>query len=436
MKRVYLASLGCPKALVDSEIMLGLLKKEGYIPVSHPREADILLVNTCAFIREATEESIETILSLAKGKTKTQLLVVAGCLPQRYGREIEKVMEEVDLWVNLHSLERLPDLLKGMKVSPTTYPFLPHHSLPRQRITPSTWTYLKIAEGCNNRCAYCTIPSIRGALRSRTLEDLVAEAEKLAEDGVVELNLIAQDITRYGEDLGLRHGLLELLDALEKIEGLQWIRLMYAHPAGVTRELAERLGQGKVLPYLEMPIQHIDDKVLESMGRRGGKKAVIEALERLTARGEMFLRTTVMVGFPTEGEKEFQELMDFLGKAPIFRLAAFAYSPEEGTPAAEMDQLPQKERLDRLNQVLALQEELHYARNLELVGRKFPILLEEPGWGRFPGQAPEIDGRVKLQEVERKSLMEALITDADGVDLFAKNLLDPKRLSKYHRKYL
>ncbi len=203
------------------------------------------------------------------------------------------------------------------------------------------------------------------------------------------------------------------------MEGIQWIRLMYAHPAGVTRELADRLGQGKVLPYLEMPIQHVSEKVLESMGRRGGKKAVIEALERLTARGEIFLRTTVMVGFPTEGEKEFQELMDFLHQAPFFRLAAFAYSPEEGTPAAEMDQLPQEERLDRLNQVLAFQEELHYARNLELVGKRVPILMEEPGWSRFPGQAPEIDGRVKMQaevEKERKSLMEALITDADGVD--------------------
>ena len=426
MKRVYLVSLGCPKALVDSEHILGLLERTGYTPVNSPHDAHLLVVNTCAFIQDATQESIETILALAQEKRKDQTLTVVGCLPQRYGREIEKAIPEVDLWIDLHSLENLDKILEGRQPPSSPHTFLARSSMPRHRLTPFSWAYLKISEGCNNRCYYCTIPSIRGPLRSRPLEDLVEEARRLAGEGVAEINIIAQDITRYGEDLGYRGGLLRLLDALEEIQGIQWIRLMYAHPAGVTRELTERLGQGKVLPYLEMPIQHIDDKVLESMGRRGGKKAVIEALEWLTARGEIFLRTTVMVGFPTEGEREFQELMDFLGKAPLFRLAAFAYSPEEGTPAAQLDQLPQEEPLDRLNRVLAFQEELHYARNLELVGKRVPILMEEPGWGRFPGQAPEIDGKVRVQvevkaEVEKEggTLIEAMITDADGVDLYA-----------------
>ncbi len=423
MKRVYLVPLGCPKNLVDAEVILGLLKKEGYTTAAAPPEADVILVNTCAFIQEATQESIETILSLAQEKKKDQLLVVAGCLPQRYGKKLERVLPEVDLWADLYYLEKLPDILKGTEVSPNPRPFLPHHSLPREPLTPPGWAYLKIAEGCDNRCVYCTIPSIRGPMRSRSMGDLVAEAKRLAEEGVVELNLIAQDITRYGEDLGHSQGLLKLLDLLEKVEGIQWIRLMYAHPAGVTRDLADRVGQGKVLPYLEMPIQHISERVLESMGRRGGKRAVMEALEKLTARGEIFIRTTVMVGFPTEGENEFQELMDFLGEAPLFRLAAFAYSPEEGTPAAEMPQLPEETRRERLNQVLALQEELHFARNLELVGKEVPVLVEEPGWGRFPGQAPEIDGRVKIQaEVEGKTFVKAIIKDVDGVDLYGERV--------------
>lgn len=427
MKRVYLVPLGCPKNLVDAEVILGLLKREGYTTAAAPPEADVILVNTCAFIQEATQESIETVLSLAQEKKKGQLLVVAGCLPQRYGKKLERVLPEVDLWVDLHHLEKLPDILKGTKVSPSPRPFLLHHSLPRESITPPGWAYLKIAEGCDNRCAYCTIPSIRGPLRSRPLEDLVAEAERLAEEGVAELNLIAQDITRYGEDLGYQGGLPTLLDALERIPGIQWIRLMYAHPAGVTRDLADRVGRGKVLPYLEMPIQHINDRVLESMGRRGGKRAIMEALERLTAGGEIFLRTTVMVGFPAEGEREFQELLDFLQKSPFFRLAAFAYSPEEETPAADLAQIPEKTRKERLNQVLALQEELHFARNLELVGKEVPVLVEEPGWGRFPGQAPEIDGKVQVEvevevEKEEKTFAKAIIKDADGVDLYGQEV--------------
>ena len=425
MKRVYLASLGCPKALVDSEHVLGLLLERGYTPVDRAREADILLVNTCAFIQDATQESIETILALAQEKGEDQVLAVMGCLPQRYGEEIRRAIPEVDVWIDFNSLGDLPIILEGHKPPPSPHPFSPNCFLPRHRLTPPTWAYLKIAEGCNNRCHYCTIPSIRGPLRSRPLEDVVAEARRLAEEGVLELNIIAQDITRYGEDLGYRQGLLRLLDALEEVQDIRWIRLMYAHPAGVTRELAMRLGRGKVLPYLEMPIQHANEKVLESMGRRGGKKAVMEALDALNLGArEIFLRTTVMVGFPTEGEREFLELMDFLKEAPLFRLAAFAYSPEEGTPAARWDQIPQGKRLARLNQVLAFQEELHYARNLEMVGKRVPVLMEELGWGRFPGQAPEIDGKVRIQaEVEaeaEENILEVVITDADGVDLYGE----------------
>jgi len=422
MKRVYLVSLGCPKNLVDSEVILGLLEREGLVPVASPSAADFIIVNTCAFIREAVEESIETILTLAQEKKKNQILTVAGCLPQRYLGKLRKALPEVDRWVDLHSLEDLPHILKGLKPRPSPHTFLLNHTHPRHRLTHPSWTYVKIGEGCSNRCSYCTIPSIKGPLRSRPTGDILEEVKRLAEDGVVEINLIAQDITRYGEDLGYRHGLLDLIDALENIEGVQWIRLLYAHPAGVTKELAQRLGKGKVLPYLEMPVQHVAEKVLKAMGRRGGRKAVINALEHLAGVKEIFLRTTVIVGFPTEVEREFEELLSFLQNAPFFRLAVFPYSPEEGTPAATLDQLPEEVIQERHNRMLSLQGEIHLARNMELIGREFPLLMEERGWGRFPGQAPEIDGRVKVKEETTSTITKALITEADGIDLYAKLL--------------
>ena len=422
MKRVYLVSLGCPKNLVDSEVILGLLEREGIVPAASPSAADFIIVNTCAFIREAVEESIETILTLAQGKKKNQILAVAGCLPQRYQGELREALPEVDRWVDLHSLEHLPDILKGLKPCPSPHTFLLNHTHPRHRLTPPSWAYVKIGEGCNNRCSYCTIPSIKGPLRSRPIGDITEEAKRLAEDGVVEINLIAQDITRYGEDLGYRHGLLDLIDALENIEGIQWIRLLYAHPAGVTKELAQRLGKGKVLPYLEMPIQHVAERVLKAMGRRGGKKAVINALEHLAGVKEIFLRATVIVGFPTEGEREFEELLSFVENAPFFRLAVFPYSPEEGTPAATLDQLPEEVIQERYNCILSLQGELHLAKNSELIGREFPLLMEDRNWGRFPGQAPEIDGRVKVKEETTSTITKVLITETDGIDLYAKLL--------------
>jgi len=422
MKRVYLVSLGCPKNLVDSEVILGLLEREGIVPAASPSAADFIIVNTCAFIREAVEESIETILTLAQGKKKNQILAVAGCLPQRYQGELREALPEVDRWVDLHSLEHLPDILKGLKPRPSPHTFLLNHTHPRHRLTPPSWAYVKIGEGCNNRCSYCTIPSIKGPLRSRPIGDITEEAKRLAEDGVVEINLIAQDITRYGEDLGYRHGLLDLIDALENIEGIQWIRLLYAHPAGVTKELAQRLGKGKVLPYLEMPIQHVAERVLKAMGRRGGKKAVINALEHLAGVKEIFLRATVIVGFPTEGEREFEELLSFVENAPFFRLAVFPYSPEEGTPAATLDQLPEEVIQERYNCILSLQGELHLAKNSGLIGREFPLLMEDRNWGRFPGQAPEIDGRVKVKEETTSTITKVLITETDGIDLYAKLL--------------
>ena len=420
MKRVYWVSLGCPKGLVDLEVMLGILEREGCALVSRVHEADLLMVNTCAFIEDAVEESIAVILELARIKKKEQLLVVAGCLPQRYGVELAKDIPEVDVWIDLHHLGEISRILNGSSPFPSRFPFLLSHQHPRRLLTPSNWAYIKVAEGCNNRCAYCILPRIRGPLQSRTLEDLMEEVRSLADRGVLEINLIAQDVTRYGEDLGYKDGLVRLLDELEKVDGVCWIRVMYAHPAGVTQELADRLGSGKVLPYLEMPIQHVSDKVLAGMERRGGRRAVLEAFERLDQCRDLFLRTTVMVGFPDEGEREFLELMSFLEEAHLFRLAAFAYSPEGGTLAFSREQLPETVRQERLSAVLELQARLHYTRNLDLVGSRFPVLMEGKGKGRFPGQAPEIDGVVRVSGGYEDSMADVIIRDADLSDLYGE----------------
>lgn len=425
MKSVAIITLGCPKNLVDSEIIAGHLEREGYT-LKDEREADIVIINTCAFIEDAIRESIETILETANDKGGRKL-VVAGCLPQRFGGTLKELIPEVDLWIGLNQLLELPLLIRGGRpheIEPAS--FLPSSHLPRKLLTPSVTTYLKTAEGCNNKCTYCTIPSIRGNLRSRTIHDLVREAEHLAEEGMKEVNLVAQDLTRYGEDLGYKNGLIKLIDRLEKIDGIRWIRLLYLHPAGVTKEIAERLGMGKVVSYLEMPIQHVNEKVLKAMGRRGGKRAIMKAIEQLESVKDLYLRTTVMVGFPGEGEEEFQELLRFLEEAPIFRLGAFAYSPEDGTPAYSMNQVDVETKRDRLSQILALQEEIHLCRNQALVGKEISVLVEEKNpkesisTGRFFGQAPEIDGVVYINEMPHKELITVKITDTDSVDLYGK----------------
>ncbi|MDW7712149.1 MAG: 30S ribosomal protein S12 methylthiotransferase RimO, partial [Deferrisomatales bacterium] len=400
-RSVGLVSLGCAKNRVDAEHLLGGLLARGFTLVEDPAGAEVVVVNTCGFLREAVEESIEEILEAARLKETgaCRVLVVAGCLPKRYP-ELARELPEVDHFFTPDDLPRIPGLLGGApapqgeeEAPPRVLTQLPHSA------------YLKVAEGCSNRCTYCTIPSIRGDFRSLSQAPLVAEARVLAEQGVVELNLVAQDVTSYGRDRGDPSALAGLLDALEGVEGLRWLRLLYGYPGPLPSGIEDRLrAGGKLVPYLDLPIQHIHPRVLRAMGRRTTAAEVEEALLGLLERVPgLVLRTTAIVGFPGETDAEFQALTDFVGRVRFHHLGAFAYSPEEGTPAERLrPRVPKRVVRERLDRLLELQAEVSAARNRELLDRELEVLVEgvdEEGRvvGRTYGQAPEVDGITLLR---------------------------------------
>ncbi len=417
-RSVGFVTLGCPKNQVDTEIMQGILEDRGFRIVD-PSHADLVVVNTCGFIQDAQEESIETVLSLiSRGP-----VVVVGCLVERFGWELAKEIPEVETWLGLGAEHRIGEILergeKGLFLEEA--PPLSLGWWERRRLTTSPSAYLKLGEGCHNRCAYCAIPLIRGPLRSRPREEILQEARLMLEAGVREINLIAQDLTAWGTDVGVENGLVSLLRELDSLPGEFWIRLLYLHPAGVTRELVRTVVNSRhVVPYLEMPIQHVDHQVLEGMGRRGGARAVERAVELVDASGSIALRTTVLVGFPTETEEAFQRLCRFLKNLSPWRLACFGYSPQKGTPASNLVPLPEDEVRERVDEVLALAEELHWQSNLALVGKELPFLVEGEGRGRIAFQAPEIDGVVHLEgAVTPEGFSTVRVEETDGVDLYA-----------------
>lgn len=405
VSKVYLVSLGCPKNQVDAEVLLGMLLQEGFIYVNNPEEADVIIVNTCAFIKEAVEESIETILEMATFKSPHGLLVVSGCLPQRYKGEIEKEMPEVDLWIGPGDIPRLPALLKrkskGAFVGPPEA-FLYNHTHPRVLFNNPFVAYVKVSEGCLHRCSFCTIPSIRGRFRSRKLEDILKEVQVLVNRGVREIVLVGQDTTAYGKDLGLKDGLLDLLRSLLKVEGRFWVRLLYCYPLreNFPEEMLEMLStEGKLAPYLDIPIQHISDKVLRLMNRRTTKSELLGLLELLRDKyPQIALRTTVIVGFPGEGEKEFQELLELVKQGYFTYLGAFKFSAEEGTRAAKFgEQVPEEIKEERWQILMETQREITKYKNTQWIGKEVQVLAESVGpentlIGRTPFQAPEIDG--------------------------------------------
>ncbi len=339
---ICLVSLGCPKNLVDSEVTLGLLSKQGYSFTTDPSTAEVIIVNTCSFIKDATQEAIETILRLTpyKKEGRCHLFIVSGCLPQRYGKALEKELPEVDLFVGTGSFQKIPQLIlqRGKRKSYLSgQTFLYNEKTPRILSTPSFTAYLKIAEGCSRSCTFCTVPKIRGPYRSRRISSILKEAERLVAQGVKELVLIAQDTTAYGQDLKDGTSLERLLKALVRIAGLRWIRILYAYPklSHFTESLLELLSQEeKICPYLDLPIQHIDDEILRRMGRRSTKQEIRNLVEKLrTSVPGIALRTSLIVGFPGETEKQFKTLLRFVEEAQFDHLGAFQYSPEEGTPA-------------------------------------------------------------------------------------------------------
>ncbi len=422
---VCIVSLGCPKNLVDSEVLAAGFVRRGLRLVSTPGKADLIVVTTCAFIRSAVKESEDTIRRLVRTKKLGQQIVVAGCLVQRYGSKLRRRLAGVDLFVPISEMTSLPiryepdssgrPLLEGDGI--------PCFSYPRLISTPRHFAYLKIAEGCSNNCSYCLIPTLRGPLRSRPMAEILEEARWLAGCGVKELILVAQDTTAYGLDFSSRSLLPDLLSRLSRIRAIRWLRLMYAHPARISDELVCEFKKNKKLcRYLDMPLQHISDRVLRRMNRPYGRKEVEQTLARLRSIPGIHLRTTFITGFPGETETEFLELLQFVREARFERLGVFAYSSEPGTKAASLSgQVPVHVRESRRRTLMRLQTQISRTLLSRFRGRTITVIVDRPGLGRTLYDAPEIDGIVKLggRPVASGSIVRARVTHAGTHDLYA-----------------
>lgn len=409
MYKVAMVSLGCPKNQVDAEKMLACLKNGGLEITPAEAEADAIIINTCGFIESAKAEAIENILEAARYKEdgSCKALVVTGCLAERYRDDITEEIPEVDVCVGLGSNSKIAEIVKkaieGEKQN--YYGEKTDLDLNGERILggmPYT-AYLKIGDGCDNCCSYCAIPKIRGRMRSRTIEDCVKEAKTLAEGGVTELIVVAQDTTAYGTDLYGEPKLAELLTELCKVNGLHWIRTLYTYPEKITDRLLEVIAkEEKLVNYLDIPIQHINDDILKKMNRKGDKKCVSSVIDRIRAKiPDVTLRTTLITGFPSETEEQFSELAEFVKEKRFDKLGCFTYSPEEGTAAALMEnQIDEQVKQDRCDNIMEMQTLISASRNEEKIGQVTEVLIE--GWddyikcyfGRAPWDAPEIDGKV------------------------------------------
>ncbi len=435
---IAIISLGCPKNQVDADVMCHALITAGHTTTADLSEADVIIVNTCGFIESAKAEAIENILDACSYKEQNPNLkvVVTGCLAERYQKQIREEIPEVDAVVGIGSNKALPAILERL-TTPDAGPeecYGPKTDLPlggaRVISTPAHYAYLKIAEGCNNRCHYCAIPLIRGPLRSRPMEDCLAEARWLASEGVKELIVVAQDPTAYGSDWG-KNSICELLDELNKIEGIEWIRVMYAYPERITDAFIEAMRRNeKVVHYLDLPIQHCNSRVLKSMNRRGDRHTVEDALARLrAAMPDIILRTTLIAGYPGETEEEFDELCQFVKDAAFDRLGCFAYSAEENTVAASMpDQIDEEEKQRRADVVMQVQANISARKMAEKIGQSLTVLCdgidEESGLYlcRSEGDAPEIDGCVCVRSEEPLypgHFYQVKVEESDMYDLFA-----------------
>ena len=433
-KKVHLISLGCARNRVDSEVMLGSLSEDKWSHTNDPNEADAIIVNTCGFIDKAKEESVETILEAAEYKSQRPdtKVVVAGCLTQRYKGQLAKGFPEIDLFLGTDEFSDIAGLLKQdlpkgtVRARRTKY--LYDGELPKLNTLGGGAAYVKVAEGCQHRCSFCIIPAIRGPLRSRSIESVVAEAKKLASEGVFEINLIAQDLAAYGRDLG-DVDLLMLLKSLVAIDGIEWIRMLYVYPENIDEDfLAFWQKEKKLLPYIDIPMQHGHDDVLKRMNRHVTRKELLETIARVRqVVPGVAIRTSVMVGFPGETHEEFLALKEFIREAKFDHLGCFIYSPEEGTVAGRMkDQVDPSLAQERLDEVMTLQKELSEGLLQKYVGRTLPVLIkglsEESDLlyeGRIAHQAPEVDGVVYINDGQVKpgTIQMVTITEAHEYDL-------------------
>ncbi len=445
--KVFVISLGCPKNLVDSEHLLGLAEEAGYRSVDRLDHAGTVVVNTCGFIQAAVEETVETVLEMAELKRRGRLerVLVVGCLVQRYGYKLRREIPEVDGWAGTGEMHRIVEFLDAAPSGEPPFwigpPGPPVQCGEPRRVSGSGFSaYLKIAEGCSHRCSFCMIPALRGPLRSRAIDDLVEEARRLAGRGTVELNLVAQDTTAYGADLGPGRRLEDLLEALLRVQGLQWIRVLYAHPSGVTdRLLALMASEPPICPYLDVPFQHVNPDILRAMGRdrvRGGSPWELLARIRSAPR-RIHVRTTLMTGFPGETPARFEELCSFVAGADLDHAGVFGFSPERGVRASRLaDSVPAEEAERRRDRLMRIQSGVSLRRKRALVGRVEPVLVEgvcpETDLllvGRTAGMAPDVDGRVLINKgrAAEGCIVPVRMTEAHPYDLVGEVVEGPVR---------
>lgn len=424
--------LGCSKNLVDTEMTIGLFKNNEYRIVNNPKDADILVINTCGFILSAQEEAINTILEMAEyKKRKCKYLIVMGCLVQRFKEELEKEIPEVDLWIKYDSYNTIWEQIEKV-IKPEITKIKELNFLDRTITTGENFAYLRIAEGCSNFCTYCAIPKIRGKFISRKMQDVLEEAEKLAKEGYKELIVIAQDTTKYGIDIYGQPRLAELLQELCKIQGIKWIRFLYSYPETITDELIEVVKkEDKICKYFDIPIQHISDRVLKKMNRKSNSQSIRKVIKKLREEIEnVVIRTTVMVGFPGETKEDFEELYNFIKEAEFDRLGAFSYSKEEGTPAEKLpNQIHANTKKSRYNKIMSLQQQISIEKQKQLIGKEVEVLVETKTFdgkyyvGRSYMDVPDIDGLIYIEMVDEKlegKFVECEIISANEYDLIAK----------------
>ena len=433
--KVGFISLGCSKNLVDTEKAIAMFKDKGYQIVNKPEEAEVIVVNTCGFIESAKEEAINTILEMAEYKKKNcKYLIAMGCLVERYKDELQKAIPEVDLWIKYSEYktiwEQIQSVIKQEEKELAKYDF--NEYTDRVITTGKNYAYLKIADGCSNHCTYCAIPYIRGNQISRKIEDVLEEAEKLADEGYKEIILIAQDTTKYGFDIYGESKLSELLEKLCKIDKIKWIRFLYAYPENIDDELIKVVKESdKICKYFDIPIQHISDSVLKRMNRKSDGKSIRNLIKKLREEiPNVVIRTTVMVGFPGESKENFDELYNFLKQAKFDKLGCFSYSKEEGTPAARLkEQIHPMTKKSRYNKIMQLQKEISKENLEKNRGREFEVLIEDKTFdnkyyiGRSYMDVPEIDGIVYVKNDDNLNFGEFIkckVTKVDEYDLVAK----------------
>lgn len=441
--KILFVSLGCDKNLVDSEVMLGLLRERGYEITNDENQAEVIVVNTCSFIHDAREESIQTILEMAEMKKKgvCRLLIVAGCLAEKYKEEILDELPEVDAVIGTTAYDAVCDVIDRSLLGERVQAFESINRLPvvktKRVITTGGYSsYLKISEGCDKHCTYCIIPKLRGNYRSVPMEYVLEDARMLAASGVTELNIVAQETTTWGKDIYGEKRLHELLRALCRIEGVEWIRLLYCYPEEITDELIEVIRtEPKICHYLDMPIQHCSDRILKRMGRRTSRKELEEVIAKLRRKiPDIALRTTLISGFPGETEEDQEDLKSFIQTIQFDRLGVFTYSPEEGTPAAAMgNQIPEEIKAERRDELMALQQQISAEKTGNMVGQVLKVLVEGriPEEGIYVGRtyrdAPDVDGYVFLEaeeEIISGNFVTAEITGADEYDLTGEVLYE------------